>query len=276
MRRFELEIPAGIGDNLYVRIYLDSIKSQFDQIRIGHNRSVVNQWRGGDPNYFRFLDEVGKLLFTEKPYVFDGKKCNLTLLDPTKMAIMTKLGVRPRTPKLDKLLCKGKSLGLDEPYVVLTTKVRCVPRLNYFKVAKPLWAAMKELTSRYKVVVLGERKVELSKEYFTQQHTTYGMYDDIIANLPKERVVDLSVPALGIAVPNMDRIKQDCLIMKEAAAVITLGIGGNFWMAMAVSSNVIGFRDDQDQITDLINNPGYATAHITKDRDAFIAEIRKL
>jgi hypothetical protein len=275
MKTFELEIPVGIGDNIYTRIYLDSVKHKFDQIRISHSKETIDYWRGGDPTYIKFLNEIGQMLFTERPYVFDGKRCNQSLVDKTKVKIMAGLGVKPKTPKLD-MLCKGTSLNLNEPYIVLTTKVRCLPRARFFSVAKRLWEVLKPLTAKYKVVVLGERKVELSREYFTQQHTTYGMYGDIIKNLPAERVVDLTVPALGIVVPDLDKVKQDCLIMKEAEAVITLGIGGNFWMALAVSKNVVGFRDDQDIITDLINNPGFHTAHITKDLEAFIQSVGKL
>ena len=83
------------------------------------------------------------------------------------------------------------------------------------------------------------------------KNDVYSIYDSIIANVPADRIIDLSVPALGISSPKLSNIQQDCLIMSQAKFVVTLGVGGSFCMATSVAST-IGFRLDDDSIANVV------------------------
>src|ERR1700722_341314 len=220
-KKVALEIAAGIGDSLVVRIFFDAVKHEYDQIIISHSKSIVNQWRNGDPNYFRFLYDWGTLLFSENPFVYSD---HARYIDVAKT--LMGLGTKPKTPNLHHLLCKGNSLNLGEEYIVLTTKIRCFNKKLFYPLSIKLWGTLKKLSQKYKVVVIGEREVEKSKEYQLNTSDIFGIYEQIITNIPNDRVVDLTVPALGITTPTLEKIQQDCLIMKEAKFVITFGIGG--------------------------------------------------
>jgi len=276
MQKLEMSINAGIGDNLMVRVFFDSIKHNYDQIIISHNKEIIDYWKDGDPKYYQFLNEFGSMLFTTTPYVFS--RClqfpPMNLHDGAH-SIKT-LNLVARKPDLDHILCQGSSLNLGEEYIVITTKIRGIERREFFAQSIHMWRALRELSKKYKIVILGERTVETSKEYGNNRNIIYGIYEQIIANLPQDRVVDLTVPALGITVPNIDSIKQDCLIMKQAKFVITLAVGGNLWLAISVA-NTIGFRADNgvvnNYLNDLISNTEYPSVFLTQDWSAFIKKL---
>lgn len=277
MNKLEFDLPGGIGDNLLVRIFFDPIMHQYDQIYISHSKDVINTWRNGDPTYFKFLDDIGNLLFTTKPYVYSHKQYQL--LNIHKSIIDLKL--IPQKPNIDHLLCKGTPLDIDEEYIVITTKIRLLPKPVLYKLLPQLFSTLRKVSEKYKIVILGERVVEKSKEYLVGNNNAlvYGIYEQIITNLPTDRIIDLTVPALGITTPNIEKIQQDCLIMNRAKYVITLGLGGNLWLAVSIATTV-GFRAepmaefpeiaDWSTIAELINNPQFPTAFSTKNWEAFL------
>lgn len=264
------KITIGLGDNLVIRVFFDSVKDQFSEIRIAHDKQIIKFYRNNDPVYCRFLEQLGKLLFSEPPYVFDhGNHPEINTYQT-----MSNLGTPIKNPDLAHLLCKGNSLNLGEPYIVILTKVRVLSKNVLFPLLPSFWQTIRDLSRKYKIVILGEKVTELSKEYVNNQNTIYSIYEQIISNVPRERLLDLTVPALGVTSPTLDKIQQDCLIMKEAEAVVTFGIGGNFWMSMASANQTIGFRADDDRTTDLIDNPHYKTAKVTKNWSKFINDLR--
>jgi hypothetical protein len=140
-----------------------------------------------------------------------------------------------------------------------------------------LWKIVNKVLQdrHYKLVVLGEKVVEMNPEY---QHYTdryiYSIYQDIMSHVGADRIVDLTFPALGITSPNLTQFLQDCLILNQAKFVITLGVGGNFCMATAVA-NTIGYRLDNDEIADLIFKNELPNAFVTKEFDRFINRIKR-
>jgi len=116
----------------------------------------------------------------------------------------------------------------------------------------------------------------MRKEYDVHQGSIFGIYEQIIANLPPDRVLNLTVPALGETVADLSAIQQDCLIMKEAKFVITIGVGGNFCLAGSTASMLIGFRADTLHFTDLIfQNREYPNAIVTKNWSHFISVLER-
>jgi hypothetical protein len=273
MKKTALTIAGGLGDSLVIRIFFDAVKHEYEEIRISHDRKIVDFWRKGDPKYYQFLDELGNLLFTEPPYAFDH--FNHTVIHTVNT--LTNLGTPPKTPNLSHLLCKGTSLNLGGEYIVLTTKIRGILKSVFTKLSPTLWEVLQKISQRYKIVVLGEREIEKNKEYdvSVNRSSIFCIYDQIIENIPNDRIIDLTIPALGVTVPTLKQIQQDCLIMKESKFVISIGIGGNLWMPLAVA-NTIGYRDDNDAVVNLIGNSQYDTAYIAKNWFQFIQKLKSL
>ena len=262
-------IAIGIGDSILTRLFFDTVKDQYNQIRISYNETVIRDYR--DETYRQFLQELGELLFTSHPYHFDH--ADHPFMDNSGN-IFKELKIVPKKSDLKEILCKGEPLNISEEYVIITTKVRAVSREMFAQNEEKLWDALKEVSNKYKIVIMGERNVEISKEYEGIQNFVYCIYDKIVANISADRIIDLSVPALGISVPNLAKIKQDCLIMNKARYVITIGIGGNFVLSAAVA-NTIGFKSDHEYNNiDLLANPEYPTIFLARDWDHFISKIK--
>jgi len=272
MSILELIVPVGLGDLIHIKAMLDPIKSNYNQIKLSFHKDLVRVFHGDNPEYYKILDEFGELFFSEPPYLLTTLS-GIQLTSP--MQIATNNRIMLHKPNLKHLLCKGNPLQLTDEYIVLTTKVRYLSRASFNEKAHSFWQTINLLSQKYKIVILGERVVEMNQEYI--YHTAeyiYGIYDDIIHNIPSSKLIDLTIPALGINSSNLQQIQQDCLIMKNAKAVITLGVGGNFSMATAVA-NTIGYREDQHDIFEVIYNRNYPDAFITKNWPAFINTLNK-
>jgi hypothetical protein len=264
-------IPVGLGDLIYVKAMLDPIKNKCSEIKIAYHRELVNVFRNKSTSYNKLLDDFGQLFFSESPYVLTEQGGEFRGV----MRLSTDYGIQLQKPELSHLLCKGAPLNIADEYIVLTTKVRYVPRTIFNEKSTEFWNMINQLSNKYKIILLGERVVEMNAEYLhhTAEHI-YGIYDDIMCHVPSEKLIDLTIPALGIVNSDIEQIQQDCLIMKNAKFVITLGVGGNFCMATAVA-NTIGFRADKHDIFEVIFNRDYNGAIITKEWPRFIAILKQ-
>ncbi|HUC95614.1 MAG TPA: hypothetical protein VMR76_01475, partial [Candidatus Saccharimonadia bacterium] len=167
MRHIEITIPIGLGDLIYIKSAFEAIKDQFSQIKIRFGRHIINDV-GRNVEYNKFLDDIGQLFFSEMPYTLDDGAYPFC----AHQSIYDNYGITPQKPELAHLLCKGNSLNLDSEYIVITTKLRYFPRQTFDIRADELWSTLKSLTTKYKIVVLGEQEVDMNKEYVfhTSQH----------------------------------------------------------------------------------------------------------
>jgi hypothetical protein len=266
MRIYKANIAQGIGDNIMARCYADQVKHQYNKIYFTHHKPIVQRQKNDSPEYWKFLHEVGSLFFSEPPFVYNEGDYPFRSAE----GLIADFNIVPQKPQYKHLLCKGNILNLDQEYIVITTKLRYFDRSIFNSLSNELWNTLNKLATKYKIVLLGERVVEMCPDYLEHgANKIYGIYDEIKSNISADRLLDLTIPALGITSPELKQIQQDCLIMSEAKFVMTLGIGGNFCMAMAVA-NLIGFRIDNEPITDAIFSRSYTDAKMTKNWNEFI------
>lgn len=274
-------IPTSLGEIINIKYHLDTIKNQYQEIKLGFHTQLWDgclhteapDWGAKKQLWDKYLNDLGKLFFSESPYVLIPHP---TVYGGDIGILVQRLQMQPLKPSMSQFLCKGTSLQLDEEYIVITTKIRHLPKSIFYPRAGELWRVLNQLSKKYKIVILGERVVEMRKEYDSIAHEVFGLYEQIISNIPAERIVDLTVPALGETVSDLKQIQQDCLIMNEAKFVITLGVGGNFCMATSTAKMAIGFRADRLNFTDRIFlNREYPDAIITKDWAYFIRVLER-
>ena len=135
---------------------------------------------------------------------------------------------------------------------------------------------LKNVSKKYKIVVIGERAVEYNEEY--TQHGSdqvYSIYNDIVTNIAKDRLVDLTVPSLGITTPNLENIRKDCSVFRDAKFTIMIGFGGAFCLS-ATTSNVICLNVtccDFSWSSDWLVNYKHPRMFATKDLNTFISEV---
>lgn len=272
MNKISTSICAGIGDNIIARMIFDSCKHQYDEIRISHNQNIVKIWKENNRDHINFLNDIGNLLFNEKPYHFDrSQHVPIQTFDAIKKCSPIV------KPNLQHLLCKGKSITSNDEYICITTKVRMISKNNFLPLSIQLWRVLKLLSKRYKIVIMGERRIEEFSIYrrSMSENITYSIYDQIIANVPEDRIIDLTVPTLGIVAPKLSNIQQDGLIMKQAKFVVCFGNGGNLWHAIATANKIIAYRDpnDKDHIGDALLNSNFDHVKMFKHWGGFIEEL---
>lgn len=272
-------IPTSLGEIINIKHHLDLIKNQYDKISLSFHTNLwsgslfveASDWPQKEVLWRKYLGDIGKLFFSEHPYVLEP---NSPVYGGDVGVLTERLGITPQKSEMGHLLCAGTPLDIGE-YIVITTKVRELDRNVYAPLSIQLYSALKELSKKYKIVVLGERKVEMRKEYGNHTNLVYGLYEEIVCNVPSDRIVDLTVPALGETVSDLSKIMQDCLIMRDAKFAITAGCGGNFCLTSSCAKMHIGFRHDKIVFTDRIfENREYANAIVTKDWNRFISAIR--
>lgn len=273
-------IPTSLGEIINFKFHLDTIKNNYDQIKLGFATGLWNDalhtessdWAARKILWEKYLADIGQLFFSESPYVIDP---NPTIWGGSIESMTERLGIMPQKVDLNQLLCKGESLKLSNKYIVITTKIRHIDRLTLQPLLDQFWIILKQLSEKYTIVILGERLVQMRKEYNPIKNEVFGIYDQIINNISADQIIDLSVPALGETVSDISKIQQDCLIMKEAIFTVTFGVGGNFCLATSVSNMAIGFRADNITFTDIIfHEREYPNAIITKDWNRFMRALR--
>lgn len=264
-------IPIGLGDLLYVRGILDTVKHKYEQIRLNLHREIINSYHI-HPDYNIFLDEIGQLLFSEHPYILLPKpEAPFYGL----VSLCNDNGIDIVNPNLSKIMCKGEPLSLNQEYIVLNTKIRYLDRYYLDSIIPQFWAILNMLGDKYKIVILGEKSVEMHRGYEEiGNRYVYSIYDGVLNNLRKDQMIDLTVPALGKTSPQLSKVQQDCLLMNKSKFVITFGVGGGFCMATSVA-NVIGFRTDSDPLADvLFDQRSYLNTIVTKNWGTFMSKLQ--
>lgn len=273
MNIFESNVAVGIGDLIYIKAQLDSVKKNFNQIKLTFDNWVIDTYRQDKIEYRKFLNDFGRLLFNDPIYLLNSGNYKFR----NQIDIYNDYGIFPVIPDLKDVLPSGESLNIGEEYIVLNTKSRYFPLNVFHEIYSSFWSVIRDISQKYKIIILGEREVEENKEYKIHgKNNIYSIYFDIIKNIDNSKIIDMTVPALGVTTPKLEKIRQDSLIMKEAKFVINLGVGGSFCIASA-TSNLICYRVDGDLAADLIfeNSKKFNKSLVTKDIEEFFLEIKK-
>lgn len=216
----------GIGDLLYLKAALDHAKLDA-QIYPAYG---LIKWANRNADYADFTQQLCELLFPNQ-VVNHGPEFK------SMMEVYSDHNLQCVKPDLANLLPLGNPINDD--YIVMTTKVRYLPKQS-LKLDKLLQAV-----GNRKVIILGERDVEMNNEYANDNRngpTVYSIYQDLL-KLPNH--LDMTIPALGITSPDLKQYRQDAMIMRDAKFTVTLGIGGNFTTAISVGKT-IGFKTDHE------------------------------
>ena len=124
-------------------------------------------------------------------------------------------------------------------------------------------------------MILGERSVEYNSEtaWYTDQYI-YSIYDELIKELPKDRIIDKTVPALGVTVPNIDKLFEDFSLIGAGYYSVGMSIGGPFCSAVAIG-NAVWYRVDDDFVADYlyVDSVSYPDLYVTKNFPKFLAKL---
>lgn len=274
----------GLGDLIHDKIFLNAIENDYDKIHISPSKEIIRDYRDNDMVYYNFCKDILHMLFNTDKYVIEENE-DFEHMDGKTFATKMKITPTIKNHDLTNYLCNISTVlpATTNKYIVLTTKVRSLDRSIYENIIKKgFWNYLNNIQRKYSIVILGEREMGLTTEYKQSSLTnnTFCIYDDIMKNINKINLIDLSVPELGITTPDISNIKNDCYIMKNAKGVICFGIGGNFCMSSVVSKQTISIRSKEvtstiEWLYD-INKNKYPHIHLVKTPEQFIECVSKL
>lgn len=264
---FDSSFSIGIGDLCLIKAQLDAQKHHYERIRISPSWGLL---RYRSEQYRTFVDQFFRLLFDgQHPYVIDYA-ANLPQHD---VHTLRACDFPAQHPRLASLLCAGKSPPLPRPYLVLQTKVRDFSQERWHASKGPILEALRGLGDRYDLVLLGERIVEPNEEYaYHGEQLIYSIYPDL-QQLP---VLDRTFERLGVTPPDLQKLRQDCEVMRSAKCCVTIGLGGALCLALSVG-RVLGLRGDVHPTLDILyrdaTQPGVVLTH---DTGMFLQRLRQL
>jgi hypothetical protein len=261
----------GIGDILYAKAILDNIKNGFDQIYVSPAWSLLDQYSPERADEYRlFVEFLFNRLFSETPYkiTWEEKYSYLGALQTG--------GFRLVKPDIRKYF-KNQPPEYP-PYIVVTTKVRGTPLKLFGEIHTEFIKSLYKLSEKYTIILLGERKIGMNNEYKIHGPAViYSIYDYIPKTIPN--LVDLTAyDELGISSPNISIFTRDCNLMAHSSCTITVGCGGNFCLASALS-NTVGFSkygDGELVLKHLYMEQKDDTVQVYPDGKEFLEAINKL
>lgn len=224
---------VGIGDMICYRGLTNPFLSQYKKININLCLSLLDEFKPDNKNEnIIFLENIAKLIFKDEKYniIFNYNDKHVDTY-----VFQKETNTHCKIPNLINDFCNEKKI-IDDDYIVVTTKARGINREQFLSRKQIFCDVLNDLSKKYKIVLVGEKIVEMNKEYQHHgSHFIFSIYNDIIDSL-ENNIIDLTIPALGITIPNIENLKKDCSIMNHAKKVITFGVGGNFSIAMTVSN----------------------------------------
>jgi hypothetical protein len=273
---FEISIAPAIGDTVYLRTQLDQLIPEYNEIKVSYYKPFIEHYRGVNvEEYYNFINEYGKLFFSEPPYNFTRDQYRIIVLEDLYFSSH----LFPIRRDFSSILCSPTYKNELTDYIVVNTKFRLFKKSEYLKFKNRFFDALRLAAKKYKIVVLGEQKIEFNNEYATYgAELTYTMYDDILANIAKDRIVDLSVPGCGLTVPSLEKIRNDRCILRDAKFVVTIGFGGHFCLSsvtagkhIALDQQHVGIIEVEQYVINQKNDKFLATNNV----DEFIRHIIK-
>lgn len=225
----EIKTCAGMGDLILTYSMLEQIKHKYKEIRVCPDYNLLKQYRSGTAESIDFTREFANLIFKNTPYkVIDISE--QPRLNPEELSDL--LGITTKFTDLSDKLCGTKTLDIYD-YIVINTKVRDFSQRS-FNILKPRLTHILSSTSK-KIVLMGERSLGINLE--ANYNNIYTIYD----YLKPFCDIDLTEEVL-LDYPNINKLRSDLAIMREAKCVITLGVSGTVMLAMATAKNVAGLR----------------------------------
>jgi hypothetical protein len=240
-KELSIRVATGIGDIILISAALNNIKHKYDKIIMRPSIWETTEYKKyTEEQYLEFRNFVfsliNLLLHDEKFVIIEHIKSEKQI-QQIGFEDLCRTWLTPYLPRFANELClHDGSLNIDSDYIVVTTKIRELGA-NFHALKKDFFETLNKLSSKYKIVVIGERDN-------TTDTGCINYYKDLIGSV-KNNVIDLTVNTKNIIVPNLLQITKDCSIMNKAKYVITVGCGGNFVLALTVANNLISWKNDR-------------------------------
>ena len=150
---------------------------------------------------------------------------------------------KPSVVNLSSSLPFGKTKDFG-PYVCLHMKVRGFDYRHLETITPAFLDCIRELSKKFKIVLLGEREIGMNKEYIIHGNSSiYSLYPIISAS--GIEIIGLTVPEMGLTTPSLESFRIDCKYMAGAVTNINIGIGGNTIISSSLGKSISLQRNEE-------------------------------
>lgn len=218
----------GLGDLTFFCGEMLIRMNKEDTLMIKINNLTLDTYRNGSKNYKKFCIDYIKFLLNDyhviecEPNTETDRRWELNLDYLNKIFLQTNI----RNTLKAKLLSKSDK-SLYSNYIVLFTKVRDYNRHLFNTIAQQFYSKLNSIDS--KILIMGEKKVEYTGEYkYLGSSIVYSLYDDFIANINSDKIIDITQDNFGPDNINLQNILHDISIISNSKNIIMIGCGGFF------------------------------------------------
>jgi hypothetical protein len=232
-----LQTNPGIGDMLNCYIYASELFDRYEKIKIKVDYNVLFSLRNQNQyseKLHGFTKKLSEIIFQDNRFELVDDCLPTGCISTHDYPFL--LGVEFKPKDLSFILNNTNYIPIKDNYIVLNTKIREYDRSLNDKNIKYLIEHLNNYNG--KIVLMGDRIVDHSRniEYRSYQNLVYSIYEQIINQLDKNKVIDLTENFL-MHEPNIEKFLKEYNLVKRANSVIQIGFSGSYLLSMALNTN---------------------------------------
>jgi len=232
-----LQTNPGIGDIINCYVYGSELFNRFEKVRIKVDYATLYHYRNNNqysPSLHNFTESLAKRVFQDSRFELTDESLGTGSLDTHDYPKLLDVEFKPKDLSfiLDKEFVKPY-----EKYVVLNVKIREYDRSLNDQYISSLIAYLNSFDG--KVILMGDRSIDYNKntEYNSYKHLVYSIYYQIIHQLDKNKLIDLTQEHL-MHEPDINKFLYEYNLVKHADEVIQIGFSGSYLLSMGLNKNV--------------------------------------
>lgn len=236
MKKFILN-EVGMGDVIIFLSYLSEFHKN-EIVQYDFNINTIKTYKTNEyVEYYNFIKDFSK-------FILDGAGHDNFSFDNTLSNEHTLISINDIRNRYTgfKYIQANKTNEILSDSVVLLTKVRGCDYINYDKIRNDFYGVINE--GNKNIILLGEKEVEVSPEYrILTNQVVYSIYGDILNNVNKDKIIDLTIDKLGITSPTIEKLIYDVDIIKKHN-VISFGSSGIVSLC-SIFTNVLSYVNSE-------------------------------
>ena len=232
-----LQTNPGIGDMLNCYLYASELFDRYKKVKIKVDYNVLFFLRNQNQyseKLHSFTKKLSQIIFQDNRFELVDDCLPTGCICTQDYPFLLDVEFKPKD--LSFILNNTNYTPIKNNYIVLNTKIREYDRSLNDKNIEYLIQHLNNYNG--KIVIMGDRIVDHSRniEYRSYQNLVYSIYEQIINQLDKNKVIDLTENFL-MHEPNIEKFLKEYNLVKRANSVIQIGFSGSYLLSMALNTN---------------------------------------
>jgi len=220
---------CGIGDTIHFISHLSYIFKKDEDIYVDFYYPTIEEFKQNPEEYYKFLSDFVNSIAPKNIKIIRGLDGNLlSMKDLFSFYSISNFKFIDLQPLFGE--------NFDNSKVILHTKVRQLNYAYYNEIKEDFYKVLN--LGRKEIILVGEKEIEFGKEYTELgEKRVYSIFGDCIKYLNPNKIIDLTVPKLGITIPDLDKLLEDMQLIGNHYN-ICFGSAGNVSLACCLNKTV--------------------------------------